>query len=296
MQDIFGGPHGAPLVPEMFGVLPRAVAMASEPASYAGIAIPGAYLALLVLIGGAAPLKLRSKIVAVIILLGFLASFSLVGLMGLALSIMVIAVSSSKRTRIFTILGAGLSIVGLYIAASQLTIWTKVVNLAEASQNANDYNYTSTDLSGFALISNALVAQEALSHSHYLGTGLNTHQYNYDDYIPGLFSAPKILMELNRTDAGSLIIRVLSELGVPGIIIVIWFVARYKLTGEHKQSYLRIVNDLSFVFLVTRISRSGNYLDISLWLFVALYYYTFTLQCWSREIGGFTGSDVVPTI
>jgi O-antigen ligase len=85
-------------------------------------------------------------------------------------------------------------------------------------------------------------------------------------------------MELNKTDAGSLYIRIASEFGIPGLLAIAWFLVKYKLkTGGETYPY-RAINDMCFIYLVMYGTRTGNYLETSLWLFAALYYYSFVLE------------------
>jgi hypothetical protein len=185
---------------------------------------------------------------------------------------------AAKRKLVALIVGC-FCLVGGYFATSQLAIWSKLTSLVNISQAPTDFDYSGNDLSGFALVSNFFVAANALTGSHYLGTGLNTHQFNYDAYLPTIFSRSQVIMDLNREDAGSLYIRVASEFGIPGLFAMLWFLFAFKVRTGSQESPYRILNDMCLVFLLVYGARTGAYLDIRLWLFAAIYYYTYKMDC-----------------
>lgn len=277
LQQMLGGPSTSEMSPEIFGVLPRSIGTASEPATYATMLIPGMFVSLLVLSGRGVKLNLNSRIIAGIILTGFILSFSLVGFIGLALSIVTLSITGSRKSRLIAVLIASVLIIGGFFAASSLTMWGKLSSLISMSSNPTEYDYTTNDLSGFALISNMLVAREGLLRSNYFGTGLNTHENTYDDVISSLFYKSQIIYELNKRDAGSLIIRLVSEFGVPGLLALGFFLLHYKLIHPHDYSTLRVINDICFVVLIMYSARNGSYLSVVFWLFSAIYVYSYKM-------------------
>jgi O-antigen ligase len=288
IQDLLGGPEvtNGRLAPEILGFVPRATSIASEPANLAMLLLPAVYLAVLVLVGRAGPLRLRSRLMAAVVILGLVLSFSLLGYISLAVVLLAILLTGAGKRRAIALV-SGLGFIGaIGYAAAQLPLFqAKLATFLISPLEIGEYEFTGSDLSGFALISNALVAKSALSDSHLLGTGLKTHENNYDRYMSSYFSSSQVLMELNKTDAGSLYIRIASEFGIPGLLAIAWFLVKYKLkTGGETYPY-RAINDMCFIYLVMYGTRSGNYLETSLWLFAALYYYSFVLERKRRSHG-----------
>lgn len=282
LQDMLGGPivTTGRLSHDVFGLFPRSASISSEPAHFAVLVLPAVYLAVMVLLGRSEPLHLRNRWIALILILGLLLSFSLLGYIGLTLVLFYIMFNGVDRRKALTLLPGFAFILGLgYAAVTQIPFFqAKIETFLIAPQSIGEYEFTGNDLSGFALISNALVATSSLQNSYLLGTGLKTHENNYDQYMPSYFSSSQILIELNKTDAGSLFIRIASEFGIPGLVGIMWFLYRYKLRTGRKMSMYRMVNDICFIFLVVYMARSGSYIDASLWLFTALYYYSFMLE------------------
>ncbi len=277
-QYMLNGPQRPEMTPELFGFFPRSPGIASEPATFSIILMPGMYLSLLVLVGRGQPLLLKSRIAAIIILTSFMLTFSLVGYMALILSIVLLAIRSSPRTRLAAIFVALSFVSGVVFLFSNTIIVAKLTGLYSMAKNHQEYRYTTNDLSGFALISNLLVAREAMLQSYYLGTGLNTHESRYNETIEVLFDRSQIIYELNKKDAGSLFIRLASEFGVPGLAFLLFFILRYKLVKVTVGSKLSIINDMCFVVIVCSCMRSGNYFNIVFLLFSAMYFYSFALS------------------
>jgi hypothetical protein len=140
-----------------------------------------------------------------------------------------------------------------------------------------NYQYTTSDLSGFALASNILVANEGLKESTYVGTGINSHKDTYEKVIYKLFANSQVILELNKEDAGSLYIRLLSEFGIPGLLAFFVFLYQCRAGKEYEPSLLKYINILCLVILITYSVRNGSYLSVYFWLFCSLYHYPFKL-------------------
>jgi hypothetical protein len=101
--------------------------------------------------------------------------------------------------------------------------------------------------------------------------GLGGYNYFYDNYISDLTGIQATFsgnLDLNRSDANSLILRTAAELGVPGLVTLFGFLI---LCGRVKgQSYQMIRNAL-LPYMIVRIWRFGAYFSVELYFFVGLY-------------------------
>lgn len=273
-KPISGGRYT--FTPEIMDIIPRAIGLSSEPAHFAILLLPGVYIALLVLVGKGNSLEILNKKIASIILFGFVISFSLVGYFGLILCLISIFSSNLKGNKLSKV-SIIVFILGVFYLISQTNLMTKVTTLPKMFTNISSFQYTSSDLTGFALASNLIVAREGLITSHYLGTGINTHQQTYDKVIYRLFSNSQVVMELNKEDASSMFIRLPSEFGLPGLLGFICFLYCCRL-GKKQKSALNYINSLCLVMLISYSARNGQYLSTYLWLFLAIYYYTYLLE------------------
>jgi hypothetical protein len=286
LTSLFSVVFNPPLInfqPEILGILPRAVGLSTEPAHYAMITLPGAFIALLVLTGKNSGIGTKSKAFAWIILVGFILSFSVVGYFGLMLCLISIF-GNYLKGKMLPMIVVLLFFLGAVYFISQSNLMSKLTTLPAMVSGASDYEYTSSDLTGFALVSNILVANEGVKKSHYLGTGLNTHKDTYDSTIYSQFSSSQVLVEVNKQDAGSLFIRLPSEFGIPGIFAFLLFLYHYKIGKRVKSSPIKTINLMSLVVLISYSARNGGYLLVQLWFFAALFYYTYLMECRKKHV------------
>ncbi len=262
--------------PEVFDILPRAIGLSSEPAHYALLSLPGVYIALLVMLGQGRDFNLYNKYIAGIILLGFVLSFSTVGYFGLFLCMISIFGNDFKKNILIKVSFVMCFIAILFILAQTVLI-TKFTSLIEMLKDIEGFEYNTNYQTGFALVSNLVVAKDGLVSSHYLGTGLNTHQNTYGNVLYNHFAVSQVVNELNRENAGSLFIRIPSEFGIPGIVAFILYLIHYKSGKKIKSCPNKTINSLSLIILITYCSRNGHYLNNIFWLFSALYYYSYIL-------------------
>ncbi len=258
---------------EIFDVLPRAVGLSTEPATYAIMLLPAVYVAIIRLGGKGRDFHRISKASSMVVLLGFILSFSAVGYFGMLLSLVLIyrgefSKSASKKVYFSMVF------ITIVTVLASTNIATKFTPLPSMVSNATSYEYTSSDLSGFALVSNLLVANQALAKSNFLGTGLNTHKETYSSTIGQLFDPSQVVMELNSVDAGSLFIRILSEFGIPGLFGFFFFIVKFRRTDGLNSPHLKTINSICLAMILGYCSRNGAYISNVLLLFFALYYYS----------------------
>ena len=262
---------------EVLNIFPRPIGLSTEPAHYAIYLLPGVYMALMVLTGRGSEFKIYNKLVAWLLLIGFVLSFSLVGYFGLMICLVSIFTYDLKK-------GLALKFV-LFIFfvtpilfISQSSVGSKITSLVSIQEDVSGHKYETSDLTGFALVSNILVAKAGLSKSNYIGTGLNTHRDTYNASIYNDLDVSQVIFELNKEDAGSLFIRIISEFGIPGIFFFIFFFFKYSLGKKIKRSPLKSLNRMCMIILISYSIRNGSYLNTYFFIFLAIFYYTFHLQ------------------
>jgi hypothetical protein len=240
--------------------------------------LPGSYISILNLTNVYKPDFKVSKLKSLIIIIGLLFSFSFVGFMGLFLVIISISrlffkFSFKKKAILYSFL------IIIFFAYSQTSLINKLdstVNQAGMIGEIDAYKYTSSDNTAFSLISNLIVAGNSLKKSYLMGTGINTHKNTYDETIYNTFNFGQFEIELNKKDAGSLIIRLFSEFGVLGFLIFVLILFSFKIKDSDTHNIFVIMNNLSLVMILAFSLRNGGYLTIFLNVFCALYYYSYT--------------------
>lgn len=263
-------------VPEVFDRIPRAVGLSTEPAHYCLLLMPALYVSILKLAGGSKELGNYSRKRSLVILIAFILSFSIVGYLGLLICLVFIFKKQIKTNTIMTFSIAVL-FVSCVVVLMQTSIGGKIVSFISTSQDITGSEYTSSDQTSFALLSNLVVAGRALQISHFLGTGMNSHVITYNNTIFSLFSETQIFNQLNKENAGSLFIRIPSEFGIPGLIAYIFFLFRFYAGSKYRDSWAKTLNHIGLVCLLAYSTRNGQYLDIHFVFFAALFFYSYKL-------------------
>jgi hypothetical protein len=195
---------------------------------------------------------------------------SSLGFLGLGLTGMFIATS---RLSFWKTLGAGIlglgAFGGLMLASSNFRL--RVLDTFFAVSNAD---VSQSNLSTFAVLSNAYVTYHTFLDHPFLGVGIGGYRFQYEHYIGDLSGIPKDFLDLqvNMFDASSLFLRTLAELGIMGPLILIGFLTICaRVRGVR---YLEIRNAL-LPFFIIRMGRYGAYFSMDLFFFVALYLLNF---------------------
>ncbi len=131
--------------------------------------------------------------------------------------------------------------------------------------------------STFALYSNFLIAGKSFEEHPFIGSGLGSHAINYDRYFEQFLDArlKKMYGNFNTKDANSLFIRLMSEAGLVGLLILGLALFRFfiftKGIDNPKLAIYTLINQGVFIMFVVRILRTGNYIGQGFFFFFFLY-------------------------
>lgn len=145
---------------------------------------------------------------------------------------------------------------------------------------SNSYKTTrDLNLSTFALYSNFVVARESFKKNPVFGSGIGTHSENYDKYIHKFFhkDIEGVRLEMNKDDGNSMFIRLLSELGLFGVLGFFYFIYKHRISFSdiNLNDYnLWVINSSILLFFILRLIRFGNYSLLGFFLFAFLYYFS----------------------
>jgi hypothetical protein len=132
-----------------------------------------------------------------------------------------------------------------------------------------------SNLSTFTLYTNALIAWKSFLRNPFFGSGLGSHSISYDYFINDIVEVNRAPLLLNQNDANSLFLRILSELGIFGIFVFIYFILKNHINiKDIGQSKLFIINNSILVMFFMKALRMGHYFNNGFILFVLLYYYS----------------------
>ena len=150
-------------------------------------------------------------------------------------------------------------------------------------ESDND-NYKAVNVSAYILLANYYVTRKSIENHPWTGHGLGTHEMSYDKYLP---AEHREYSTLNRKDAGSMAMRLLTETGIIGLLLFCFFTIKYKLRSmksfSPRENLLWIINSSAFVLIILYLFRNGNYTINGKLLFLLLYYYTFTFVVNERK-------------
>ena len=118
------------------------------------------------------------------------------------------------------------------------------------------------------------VAVQNFKQNPLFGSGLGSHEIAFDKYnlnymLGGIY-------EFFAPDANSMFLRILSELGIMGVLFTFMFIFKFfvskSLGGAEDETYWLISNAI-LVIIFTQLLRQGNYTYNGFILFACMYYY-----------------------
>ena len=135
----------------------------------------------------------------------------------------------------------------------------------------------SINVSTFVLLKNAYISvNNALDHP--LGTGIGSFGYQHDHYLKELTLPPFIEIlgqeDLNKEDASSMLLRLMSDFGIFGIFIVLIFLiigisAHFKEYDYEKKTICIGM----FIYFLIKLIRMGHYFPEEMYFFLFLFLY-----------------------
>lgn len=131
---------------------------------------------------------------------------------------------------------------------------------------------TGTNLSTFALLSNLFVMEQVLQKHPLLGNGLGSHGVSYRRYIGDVQGADSFedpaYESINAEDANSLATRLLSDMGILGGILAVWFIWRYRPKGDTEVDGM---SKAIWLYLFIKLLRGGHYFSNEQYFFIIFY-------------------------
>lgn len=246
----------------------RASALFNEPSECALILFPAFFISAYNFIG-----KFREnnkdiidKKNAIIIIMGFLLTFSSAGYIGGVIALFIIWKEHKHSLKqVFILLILVGVIIGLY---NNVTDFKKRIDDTLVFLNDSDINIATINISSQTLIINERITFESLINTGGLGSGIGSHMVSYQKYIGG-FNYENVKYFFNQQDANSLLLRLISELGIFGILIIVIFIKKY-FVGKNNEKY-SIYNKTCLTYFILRLLRYGHYFNKGMWAFIIIY-------------------------
>ncbi len=126
--------------------------------------------------------------------------------------------------------------------------------------------------SSFGVVANTFITEKQFAEHPIVGGGLGSHVVAHErflDLVPGAFFLPDNLRTLGQWDASSLMLRIISELGLVGVIGAFWYLWHYFPRGGSAEERAIAMSLLCYVLM--KFCRSGEYFGAEQFLFFAVY-------------------------
>lgn len=258
-----------------FGIL-RVTSIMQEPAHLAAALAPALFISILNVIQRAR--YFMYKKLSWLIITCVLLSSSIVSFLGIIIAFVLIMVNY-KRVKIIVACVLILAVLGFTAYKTLPDINWKIndtINLISGKKSLEKVNLTT-----FSFFSNGFIAYKSFRNNPLFGSGLGSHPLSYDRYISQVIAPDKIIMVLNREDAAALFFRLISETGLLGIFLFLYFIAKFYVSRK-KDAHFWVISNAIICLFILHLFRQGNYFYNGFIFFIWLYYFTYK-NAQSRE-------------
>jgi O-antigen ligase len=252
---------------QIFGISFRRLnSVMTEPSHYAIMAIP--YLVFLLI------QKKKKRLVLYTLGLSIFLTFSLTAFAAVIISLSLHYIGKINTSTVFGILGVCFIGYILYINIEPVKYRIdETLKYYSTSKFENKTNATT-----FSLTTNLEAAFYSLKKNVILGSGIGGHEEVYDEYIKNIKKSHFVELYdrhkgLNKQGGHSLIIRIVSETGLLGLVLIIYLLYKYKISK--KESVYYYINIACITYFVARCFKLGGYFDFGIYFFIALYFYSY---------------------
>jgi hypothetical protein len=244
----------------------------AEPSHYVYATLPAASFALL---RWHSEKKLEYS--SIPLLFSYVLADSSTAYLGVGITVLLMADFRSIKRVLMAVTFCAVAAYGAYSLSSNLqlrvndTLSTEIKTetsdaLSQAARTENpDFGANATT---FALVTNGYVAWRAFLTSPLFGSGLGTHTYSYDKYSTEIVSPTFILWGLNRDDANSLVLRLMSETGMVGLLAVLFLIIYFGRIPAHLPT---IIRNAILPYFALRLIRFGAYFSLENFFFIMIY-------------------------
>lgn len=206
-----------------------------------------------------------------IILLSILLTGSSLGFIGLGLSIILYA----KKISIIKIIYSTLLVL-VFGTAMYFSFAPFRLRFDDTINSSTSGDLSKANLSTYALLSNFYVSSKSFTSNPLIGNGVGSHLNSRALYlkdVEGIEVFEEMGMDhLNAQDAGSLFSRLMSELGLVGIIGVFYFIRKFYVSNSgEKLSFNSVVSRGILLYFFAKLFREGHYFSPEMYFFVFLY-------------------------
>jgi hypothetical protein len=221
-----------------------------------------------------------SSIQGVIILVAYVLTFSSLAYIGIAISVFLVY-TNKGFLKYFAFLFLIITFL-FYVAYNnvrdfRIRVDDSVTLFSGNLGKLNRMTFRNYHGSSLTLYDNYRVALENLKNNNFLfGTGVGSHGVAFSKYSLTIGFEEIKGVALNAADANSLLLRIISELGIVGVVITFGFIFRYYIpkTKVAFDNHYWLISNGCLILIILNLFRLGHYFYSGFPLFVLLFYYS----------------------
>ena len=259
----------------MYGI--RINAVFGEPSQMADTLSAAAFVAIYDFIKGNNGFY-YSRIKSAIVLISYLSTFSSLGYFALVLSVFILF-SQFGFVR-YAILSITLSILLFTVLYDNVPEFRDRVDSQVHVFTTGEFAVGAQNGSSIIQYNNFHIATENFKHNFLFGTGLGSHPIAFDKY--SITKHIKIVgFDLNKSDANSMLFRLISETGLFGVGLFLFVTIRCFVSRRKEEIYTKgetfrwLISSAIFVMITVKLIRQGHYFINGFPFFFLMYYYNF---------------------
>ncbi|WP_158453568.1 hypothetical protein [Rhodopirellula europaea] len=238
----------------------------SEPSGFAVIVAAGACWAVASLLIGPRSTSKQGRVAAFTILTAYCLTFSALLVPAFACIALLLQRQFQRQSMATLKIVAIIALLG-YVATSS-GVEARIRGIRELAGGSTSYSQVHG--SSEVLYDHMLATVESLKNNPVIGGGLGMHEQIYDEYRSnsGLVRLNKD--EFNRKDANSMFLRTVSELGLVGLMLVV-FVYKKGTISSDASFDARLISNACLCVIALQLLRQGNYVYNFFPMFVLIY-------------------------
>ncbi len=242
-----------------------------EPSTYAAVMAPAMFVSLNNLITRAAFVYKRWQ--SILVLAVYLLTFSSLGYLGIFVALLLLMINYGFARLIFLfvpLFAVAFVVLYNYVPDFQYR-WDSTITLFQTGQ----VDIKTEHGSAIVFYNNYVVATENLGNNFLFGSGLGSHPVAFEKY-----SITKDIQTFgfanNSSDANSMLLRIISEIGLIGVVFAFVFIRRGLVRRDpyDAENKYWIISAATLCILILYLLRQGHYFLNGFPLFVWIYYYT----------------------
>lgn len=210
-----------------------------------------------------------SRVKSFVIVVVYLLSFSGLGQTGIFISLILMAISFGLVRYIFIAIPAGLLLFN--VLYNNIGDFRERYDSLFSLFTGGKFELGKTHGSSFILYNNFHVAMENVKKNPLFGTGIGSHPVAFEKF--SLAKNIKVYgFNLNSADANSMLLRLISETGIFGVLIMGFIIIKfYVKRDEQVDSYHWIISNGILIMILLNLFRQGHYFLNGFPLFVLMY-------------------------